>query len=256
MLGTAEKFVADDYASSDFPTSAPVLPLQPSALVSVVPDAFSRYGQHGRPNLPAILLILLVHAALIAVVVQARHHVQRVREAQLSVVNLTPPPPPPPAEEAPPPPPSQPQVIAPPPLVQVPVPPAPIATAPEPQPIQAPAAKSVSPGPIASAPAAPAAGPSTVQAGDLSAQMIAGKPPRYPTESRRKREQGTVVLSLILGTDGAVESLAIAQSSGFNRLDDAARDAIRTWRWKPVVRDGQPVRVKGIVEIPFVLRGA
>ena len=51
-----------------------------------------------------------------------------------------------------------------------------------------------------------------------------------------------------------MESLSIAQSSGFARLDNAARDAVRGWRWKPVMRDGQPVRVKGVVEIPFVLR--
>jgi len=97
-------------------------------------------------------------------------------------------------------------------------------------------------------------GSSIVQGGDLGTQMIAGKPPRYPVESRRKREQGTVLLALTLGLDGAVESLSIAQSSGFARLDNAARDAVRGWRWKPVMRDGQPVRVKGVVEIPFVLR--
>ena len=97
-------------------------------------------------------------------------------------------------------------------------------------------------------------GSDIVQGGDLGTQMIAGKPPRYPVESRRKREQGTVLLALTLGLDGAVESLSIAQSSGFARLDNAARDAVRGWRWKPVMRDGQPVRVKGVVEIPFVLR--
>src|SRR3546814_7287866 len=71
-------------------------------------------------------------------------------------------------------------------------------------------------------------GSSVVQGGDLGAQMIAGKPPRYPVESRRKREQGTVVLALTLGLDGAVESLSIARSSGFPRLDNAARDALRS----------------------------
>ena len=104
------------------------------------------------------------------------------------------------------------------------------------------------------APPAISVGSGIVQGGDLGTQMIAGKPPRYPVESRRKREQGTVLLALTLGLDGAVESLSIAQSSGFARLDNAARDAVRGWRWKPVMRDGQPVRVKGVVEIPFVLR--
>ena len=108
------------------------------------------------------------------------------------------------------------------------------------------------PGPPA--PAAPPAPPSLVQGGDLGAQMVAGKPPRYPIESRRKKEQGTVVLSLIVGLDGAVESINVAQSSGSARLDNAARDAVKGWRWKPILRSGQPVRVKGVVEIPFILR--
>ena len=86
------------------------------------------------------------------------------------------------------------------------------------------------------------------------AQMIADKPPRYPVESRRKREQGTVVLTLTLGLDGAVENLVVTQSSGFSRLDKAASEAVRGWRWKPVLRSGQPVRVRGVVEIPFILR--
>jgi protein TonB len=86
--------------------------------------------------------------------------------------------------------------------------------------------------------------------------MIAGKPPRYPVESRRKREQGTVLLALTLAPDGSVDTIAVARSSGFSRLDNAALDAVRRWRWKPMVQQGQPVRVKGVVEIPFVLQGA
>ena len=133
----------------------------------------------------------------------------------------------------------------------MPVPPVPIATTPEPTPVAVPVASVVSSAPAA--PSAPAV-PSIVQGGDLATQMVSGKPPRYPIESRRKHEQGTVVLSLTLGVDGAVENLVIAQSSGSSRLDAAARDAVRTWRWKPTIRDGRPVRVKGVVEIPFVLR--
>jgi protein TonB len=85
--------------------------------------------------------------------------------------------------------------------------------------------------------------------------MIAGKPPRYPVDARRKREQGTVILGLVIGLDGRVESVTIAQSSGFPSLDNAARDAARNWRWEPVIRDGQPVRVKGSFDVPFALKG-
>lgn len=251
MLGAAERFIADDVASPLFPADSPT----PSSRIKVAEAqlvATPRYGERRGINLPMVLAIVFIHGVLIFALMQARQHIERVRETRLSVLNLTPPPPPP-AAETPPPPPSTPQVDAPPPLVQVPVPPVPIAATPESTPVAVPVASVVSSAPVVAAPSAPAA-PSTVQGGDLATQMVFGKPPRYPIESRRKHEQGTVVLSLTLGVDGAVENLAIAQSSGFSRLDAAARDAVRTWRWKPTIRDGRPVRVKGVVEIPFVLR--
>ncbi|WP_460986602.1 energy transducer TonB [Sphingobium sp. TomTYG75] len=251
MFDAAERYIADDAASSVSPLHSPTP--SPSIKLPEVPAAnASRYGERRQINLPTILLIILIHGVLISALIHARQQVRHVREARLSVVNLMPPPPPP-AAETPPPPPSAPPVVAPPALVQVPVPPVPIATTPDPSPV--PPTPVVSRAPVLATPTAPAS-PSTVQGGDLATQMVAGKPPRYPIESRRKREQGTVILSLTLGVDGAVESLTIAQSSGFSRLDAAAREAVRSWRWKPMVRDGQPVRVKGVVEIPFVLRSA
>jgi protein TonB len=211
----------------------------------------SRYGARGRPNLPVIALIVLLHVVLIVIALQVRHSYVRAKEAQLKVVNLTPPPPPP-AEQPETPPETQPPVVAPPPLVRVPVPPVPVPTSPEP-----PLRPSITPVAIAPpiASFAPPAPPSIVQGGDLSAQMVSGKPPRYPIDSRRKREQGTVLVSVIVGLDGAVEKISVAKSSGFARLDDAALDAIRHWRWRPMLDGGQPVRVKGVVEIPFVIQG-
>jgi len=97
--------------------------------------------------------------------------------------------------------------------------------------------------------------PSAIQGGNLASKMLAGKPPSYPIECRRKREQGTVVLALTVGTDGRVVDISIRSSSGFARLDNAARDAVRKWRWAPATSDGAPVMVRGVVEIPFVLQG-
>ncbi|WP_176594995.1 MULTISPECIES: energy transducer TonB [Sphingobium] len=249
MLRVADRF-GEEAVDGPFVSPPAALALVSSAAMQPgAPPA--RYGARSGVNVPAVVLIVLLHAVLIAALIQARQHVQRVRETRLSVVNLLPPPPPPAADT--PPPPSQPQIVAPPPLVQVPVPPMPtVATTPE----SLPPAPTAPPAAISAPPAPPAASPgaSIVQGGDLGTQMVAGKPPRYPIESRRKREQGTVVLALTLGLDGGVDSLDIARSSGFPRLDNAARDAVRGWRWKPVMRDGQAFRVKGVVEIPFILR--
>jgi len=227
----------------------------PVAGITAIAVPVERYGARRGPNLPAIAAILVVHALLIGALIQVRNHVVRAEEAKLTVVNLSPPPPPP-AAEAPPPPPSQPQVVAPPPIVQTPVPPVQIATTPDPVPAPSPVAVSAPPSPPAPVSAAPAAtaAPSTIQVGDLGTQMLSRRMPRYPMESRRKREQGTVILSVIVGLDGGVESIGIARSSGFSRLDDAARDAVKHWRWHPIIRDGSAVRVKGVVEVPFELR--
>ena len=212
----------------------------------------SRYGARDRsPNWLVIFSILSVHAVLITAIMHVRYHSVRRQEARLSVVNLTPPAPPP-ATDTPPPPPSKPKVVAPAPVVQVPVAPAHIATIPTPSPPTVNVLPVSVPAPVPSA--ATPAPPNIVQGGDLSTQMVSGKPPRYPIESRRRHEQGTVVLLLTLGFDGAVEAIAIARSSGFSRLDDAAQDAVRRWRWRPMTQRGRPVKVKGVVEIPFVLQ--
>ncbi|MFC3440786.1 energy transducer TonB [Sphingobium rhizovicinum] len=252
MLQAASQPI-DDYGAMADNQDAVVAPVIPAVPASAAAMPSERYRARSRPNLPAIAVILVIHALVIGALIQVRNHVQRAEAAKLTVVNLTPPPPPP-AAETPPPPPSQPQVVAPPPIVQTPAPPVPVQTTPDPVPVPSPAPAYVAPSPAPAAPAAPPAPPSIVQGGDLGTQMVAGKPPRYPIESRRKHEQGTVVLTLILGLDGAVETVSISQSSGSSRLDNAARDAVKGWRWKPTIRGGQPVRVRGVVEIPFVLR--
>lgn len=85
--------------------------------------------------------------------------------------------------------------------------------------------------------------------------MIHAPPPKYPRESRRRREQGVVLLAVLLSAEGRVAEIRIARSSGHSRLDTAARDAVRGWRWSPTLRDGVAVQVSGTVEIPFVLTG-
>jgi protein TonB len=96
--------------------------------------------------------------------------------------------------------------------------------------------------------------PAVADLGDLSASMVSARPPSYPLASRRAREQGTVVISVRLGPDGRVGEASIARSSGYDRRDQAALEAVRRWRWSPTVRAGAQVEVVGLVRIPFVLR--
>ena len=115
----------------------------------------------------------------------------------------------------------------------------------------------VTPQPVSVASAAAPSGATTgapVANADLDARLMSFAAPAYPIESRRQREQGTVTLSLLLDTEGRVADIAIARSSGFARLDHAALDAVKHWRWAPLMVQGMPAKVRGEVRIPFVLK--
>ncbi len=133
----------------------------------------------------------------------------------------------------------QPDVSAAPVAVETPAPPAPSAVVP----------------PKAEPPAS-SSGSGPVNVANLNTNLLSGSPPRYPMGSRRKREQGTVVLRLVVSEGGRVTQVAVQRSSGFPDLDDAALAAVRNWRWSPTIRDGRAVVITGLVQIPFVLREA
>lgn len=76
---------------------------------------------------------------------------------------------------------------------------------------------------------------------------------RYPAASVRAQEQGTVVLRVLVDVDGRVERVEIERSSGFPKLDAAARDAVRRGRLKPVLVAGKPTPAWGLVPIEFRL---
>jgi protein TonB len=64
--------------------------------------------------------------------------------------------------------------------------------------------------------------------------------PDYPSVSRRMEEEGTVSLRFLVGVDGRVSQSEIEKSSGFPRLDQAARAALSKCRFQPATVDGQP----------------
>ncbi len=240
-------------AASHPAAAASTLPAN-DAETDYVRHASGRYGERRRPNFVAIAIAAVLHVLVIAGVLLIRAEAPRERlEKRLITVNLTPPPPPP-SQKAPPP--SQPDVVAPKPPIQLVQKQPQVATTPDPAPTSLPSAPVSAPAaaPSPTPSVAPPAPPSTVHVSDLTARMIAGTPPRYPIDSRRKREQGTVLLALTLGVDGRVANISVSRSSGFDRLDQAALSAVRKWRWAPIVQDGKPVQVKGVVEIPFVIK--
>lgn len=78
--------------------------------------------------------------------------------------------------------------------------------------------------------------------------------PPYPSASQRLEETGTVIVRVVIGTDGQVLRASVAKSSGFTRLDDAAvRRALAKWRFLPALRDGVPVEAEWEMSVTFRL---
>jgi protein TonB len=75
--------------------------------------------------------------------------------------------------------------------------------------------------------------------------------PSYPIDSRRRGEQGTVLLRVRVGRDGLPIEIDIERSSGYRKLDRAAREAVLRWRFRPVQINGVNVEARGLVPIRF-----
>lgn len=83
--------------------------------------------------------------------------------------------------------------------------------------------------------------PAPVQPPSADAQGLQNKAPVYPQMSRKKKEQGTVWLLLEVKADGSVGDISIKQSSGFSRLDQAARQAVKKWQFEPARKNGTAI---------------
>jgi protein TonB len=77
--------------------------------------------------------------------------------------------------------------------------------------------------------------------------------PDYPLLARQIRVQGRVVLLAMISREGTIEDLQIL--SGHPMLVQAAVEAVRQWRYRPYVLNGEPVEVETQVTVNFVLSG-
>jgi protein TonB len=87
-------------------------------------------------------------------------------------------------------------------------------------------------------------------AGGLGASHLPA--PVYPRESRRNREQGTVVLEVDVGADGLPAAVRVVDDAGYPRLAAAAVEAVKNARFTPALRSGAPGAAT--VRIPFIFR--
>ncbi len=81
--------------------------------------------------------------------------------------------------------------------------------------------------------------------------LIHREEPAYPTLARSARVQGEVVLSALISTNGTIENLTLV--SGHPMLVPNAIAAVKLWRYKPYLLNGQPVEVETTITVIFTL---
>ncbi len=95
-------------------------------------------------------------------------------------------------------------------------------------------------------------GPYRVGGGVSAPRAIFSPEPEYSEEARKAKFQGTVVLSVVVGPDGRTHDIRVRRSLGLG-LDEKAVETVRTWRFEPARKDGQPVPVQISIEVNFRL---
>jgi protein TonB len=88
---------------------------------------------------------------------------------------------------------------------------------------------------------------------DVRARLVRGVPPTYPAAARADGVEGDVVLELVVGVSGGVESARVVRGVGHG-LDEAAVRAADAFRFAPASKDSAPVRVRMLWPVQFRLQ--
>lgn len=137
--------------------------------------------------------------------------------------------------------------------------PSPVTVAPPPQepaplPVVLPPPEPVKPVAVAVASVLAPAPPPPIIAPRFDADYLDNPAPSYPALSRRLGENGRVLLRVFVNPDGQAVQVEIRESSGFERLDKAARDTVLRWRFVPARQGEKGVAAWVLVPISFSLR--
>lgn len=193
-----------------------------------------------------LIVVVGLHVAAIAAMLVVRHVVppEAAQTLQVSFIAQTPAP-----EPEPEPPPPEPVKPEPKPTM--------IATErPTPAAIEVPPQEE--PEPVESPP------PAAPEVGDVEPEIIPpnfvaaylnNPAPNYPQMSIRLREEGTVMLRVLVSPTGVADTVKIEKSSGYSRLDDAAADIVKKrWRFVPAKKGDTAVSAWVLIPLSFELK--
>jgi TonB family protein len=94
--------------------------------------------------------------------------------------------------------------------------------------------------------------PIRVLSGVLQGKIISQARPAYPGLAKANRIAGQVVFRVIIGKDGTLSDLQIVRAAGMG-LDEAAYNAVKQWRYRPYVLNGDPVEVESEITVNFAI---
>jgi TonB family protein len=92
--------------------------------------------------------------------------------------------------------------------------------------------------------------PVRISAGLVALQILVKTNPVYPSMAKERHLSGAVVLHAIIAKDGSVQSLKVLSDTD-PILNDAATDAVRKWRYKPYLLNGNPIDVDTTITVNF-----
>jgi len=92
----------------------------------------------------------------------------------------------------------------------------------------------------------------TVSGKEMIQRLIHRVEPVYPPEARRANIEGTVKLTAVIATDGSIQQLRVDR--GHPLLVKAALDAVKLWKYDPVIVDGSAVEVLTGIDVVFQLK--
>jgi TonB family protein len=91
--------------------------------------------------------------------------------------------------------------------------------------------------------------PVNVSSGVMAANVLSAPQPSYPRLASLTRMKGEVVMQAIISKDGTIEEVHVIK--GHRLLRSAATNAVRSWRYRPYLVNGQPVEVATTVSVDF-----
>ncbi|MFM7503003.1 MAG: energy transducer TonB [Betaproteobacteria bacterium] len=223
---------------------------------------FSERDSSTNRRATGLTIAVVVHIAIAYALVSglARKVVEVIKQPlETKIIEEVKPPPPKPPPPLPPPP----KMTAPPPPF-VPPPEIQIATPPPPNVISAVTSKPPPPAPFVPAPPAPLAPPAPKAApappapppsypASIDSKTCSNSDEFYPRQSRQLNETGTVVLRFVVEANGTLSSVDVEKSSGYRRLDQAARKLLETCKFKPGMVNGKLEKSSATLEVVWKL---